>query len=79
MRRLWHPLLDRAGLPRFGFHVLRHTHASLLLASGASVREVADRLGHSRASTTLDVYSHSLPGAGRGLADRMDALMAPGR
>jgi integrase len=40
----------------------RHLAATRLIAAGVDVRTVAGRLGHSRASTTLDVYSHWLPG-----------------
>ena len=74
LRRWWHPLLDRAGLPRMGFHAARHAHATALLGSGASIKEVSSRLGHSRASTTLDVYAHAVPGGGRELADRVEEL-----
>jgi integrase len=74
LRRWWHPLLERAGLPQMGFHAARHAHATALLGSGASVKDVSARLGHSRASTTLDVYAHAVPGAGRELADRVDSI-----
>lgn len=39
-------------------HGFRHTHASLLLASGASIKEVQDRLGHSDIRTTMNIYTH---------------------
>lgn len=74
LRRWWHPLLERAGLPQMGFHAARHAHATALLGAGASIKDVSTRLGHSRASTTLDVYAHAIPGAGRELADRVDDL-----
>jgi integrase len=45
------------------FHALRHTHASLLIAKGVDVLAVGRRLGHSRASTTLDKYGHLVEGA----------------
>ena len=74
LRRWWHPLLERSGLPKMGFHAARHAHATALIASGASIKEVSARLGHSRASTTLDVYAHAVPGGGRELADRVEEL-----
>lgn len=40
---------------------LRHSAATHMLAGGASVRAVADRLGHASAKMTLDVYAHALP------------------
>ncbi|MFP5522335.1 tyrosine-type recombinase/integrase [Peptococcus simiae] len=39
-------------------HGLRHTHATLMLESGASVKEVQERLGHSTYSITMDTYAH---------------------
>ena len=40
------------------FHDLRHTAGSLLMNNGASVKQVQDFLGHEKASTTLDIYTH---------------------
>jgi len=54
-------VLAGAGLPDIRFHDLRHTHATLLLALGENPRVVQERLGHSTASLTLQVYSHVLP------------------
>lgn len=42
-------------------HDLRHVAASVLIASGLSVKAVQGALGHSSASETLDVYSHFWP------------------
>ncbi len=44
--------------PRFSFHDFRHYYASKLIRAGLSVAEVQYRLGHQRASMTLDVYTH---------------------
>ncbi|WP_123053102.1 site-specific integrase [Clostridium sp. JN-1] len=43
---------------KFHFHSLRHTHATMLLESGAQPKEIQKRLGHSKISTTMDTYSH---------------------
>ena len=40
-------------------HQFRHSHATLLLQRGIMINEVSKRLGHSKASTTLDIYSHT--------------------
>ena len=58
-RRVLTPACHAAGLPVIGPHALRHTAASLAIASGASVKAVQHMLGHSRASytITLDVYA----------------------
>jgi site-specific recombinase XerD len=39
-----------------GTHVLRHTHAVLLLEAGASIKYVSHRLGHQTIKTTADIY-----------------------
>jgi integrase len=75
LRREWHPLLGAAELPRLGFHVLRHTHATALLAAGHNPRAVAARLGHSRPSLVLDVYGHLLPGADEALTASAEAFV----
>jgi integrase len=46
-------------LPRqFKFHGLRHTYASLCAAAGIDVAEVSRNLGHSKVTTTQDIYTH---------------------
>ena len=57
----FHRIAMLAGVPAIRFHDLRHTHASQLLAAGASIKVVQERLGHARASFTLQIYSHLLP------------------
>lgn len=54
---------------------LRHTAASLMLAAGLSPLEVAQRLGHSKPSTTLDVYSRLLPGGEDTATGKLDRLL----
>lgn len=57
-RRIWRPARDAAGLPKtFNPYALRHTCASLMVASGRSVVEVAKQLGHSP-NTSLGTYQH---------------------
>jgi integrase len=59
-----------------GFHGLRHTHASLLLGNGASIKAVSSRLGHASATMTLSTYAHILPGADEDAAQRIDDLLS---
>lgn len=63
-------------LPSIGFHGLRHTCATLLLASGIDIREVAARLGHAETSTALNIYIHSLPSSDKAAAAKMDSILA---
>ena len=53
---------------RFRLHDLRHFMATQMLAHGVAVVTVSQRLGHARASTTLNVYGHCIPGADRDAA-----------
>lgn len=50
---------ERANLRVITQHQFRHSHATLLLQSGIMINEVSKRLGHSRVSTTLDIYTHT--------------------
>lgn len=61
MDSAWRPARKVAGLPTTGMHQLRHTYASLLIAAGESVKVVSERLGHTNAAMTLNVYSHLFP------------------
>lgn len=51
---------DRAGLPRFGWHRLRHTFATLLAERGVPLRVVQDLLGHCTITLT-ERYAHAAP------------------
>lgn len=42
----------------YNLHELRHTQATLLIGSGADIKTVQQRLGHSSASLTMDIYAH---------------------
>ena len=70
-------LLKKAGLPEIRFHDLRHTAASLMLNHGIPVIVVSRRLGHAKASITLDVYGHLIPSMQAEAAELIDALITP--
>lgn len=50
--------LQRLGLRRVTLHSLRHSFASVMVASGASIKALQRCLGHSSAAVTLNTYSH---------------------
>lgn len=50
---------EKANIRPITLHQFRHSHATLLLQEGIMINEVSRRLGHSKVSTTLDVYSHT--------------------
>ena len=67
LRRRFERARDAAGLEPLGFHGLRHTYGSLLVAGGIDLVSVKAAMGHSRITTT-ERYLHARP-AGE-LADR---------
>lgn len=68
-------VLNRAGLPDMRWHDMRHSCATLQLATGATPREIMETLGHSQITMTMNVYTHVVPTLQRDTADRMDALL----
>jgi integrase len=78
LRRVYRPVLERAGLPLLRFHDLRHTAATLMLLNDVNVKVVSERLGHASIQLTLDTYSHVLPSMQRTAAAKMDAFFRAG-
>ncbi|MFI6935563.1 tyrosine-type recombinase/integrase [Streptomyces sp. NPDC050287] len=68
-QRFFAPAVAKAGLGHLKVtpHKLRHTAASLAIASGADVNVVQTMLGHKSATLTLDTYGHLFP-------DRLDEV-----
>ena len=64
------------GLPGFHPHELRHTAASLAIASGADIKVVQQMLGHKSATMTLDQYGHLFGDRLDVVANAMDAARA---
>lgn len=63
-------------LPLIRLHDLRHTSATLLIGSGCDIETVSKRLGHSKASVTLDVYAHPLEENDYTAAQMLDKMIA---
>lgn len=63
----WRPVMAEAGLckpngtPKYHFHALRHAAASMLIEQGLPPVHVSRFIGHSKVSTTLDIYGHVFP------------------
>lgn len=72
----WKDILKGAEVPYKNFHVLRHTHATRLLAEGIPILEVAKRLGHSKASHTLNLYGHCIPNKDQEVAKKVALIYA---
>lgn len=63
-------------LPLIPFHGLRHTSATLLIASKQDVRTVSSRLGHAQASTTMNIYAHALQESDKRAANALENMLA---
>ncbi|MBY4973488.1 site-specific integrase [Streptococcus suis] len=53
--------LKEASLPDYGFHLFRHTHASMMLNAGMNWKELQVRMGHKSIKTTMDIYAELSP------------------
>ena len=62
-------------LPPIRIHDLRHSHASMLIDMGFNVQQIAERLGHSNANTTMRVYAHLYPDRDVELAQKLDDMI----
>lgn len=65
---------EKDRLPRIRLHDLRHTSATLLLSENVDIETVSHRLGHSKASVTLDVYGHALETMDSKASDTLEVL-----
>jgi integrase len=72
-RNTFDPAVLAAGLDGTTPHGLRHTAASLAIASGANVKVIQTMLGHKSATMTLDLYGHLFTDQLDEVADAMDA------
>ena len=75
------PVKDGRGRNRYvttrkeGSHQLRHYYASISLADGVSIKELAEYLGHHDPAFTLRVYAHLLPSSHERARQAIDRRM----
>ena len=73
IHREWKLALEKAAVRLdTHFHDLRHTAASLAIASGANARSVQARLGHAKVQTTLSTYTHLFGHEDDAIAEALD-------
>ncbi|MNS17045.1 Transposase [compost metagenome] len=76
IQRHFKPILKRAGLPaKLRLYDLRHSMATLLLHTDENIKVISERLGHSDATMTLNVYAHALPTMQEAATRKLDALL----
>ena len=78
LKRTWRRIVRDAAVGHVRFHDLRHASATYLLRAGVPVQVVSQRLGHTRTSTTTDIYAHVMPGMGREAAEALEQQMVNG-
>ncbi|HKZ52832.1 MAG TPA: tyrosine-type recombinase/integrase, partial [Candidatus Acidoferrales bacterium] len=66
-----------AGIKPIGWHTFRHTHSSLLHALGIPLKVAQAQLGHSRLSTTLEIYTHAATDDQRGAVAKLEGILDP--
>jgi integrase len=66
-----------SGLRPIGWHTLRHTHSSLLHSLGIPLKVAQAQLGHSRLSTTLEIYTHAATEDQRGAVAKLESVLFP--
>ena len=76
INRWWRSWSAAHGFEGWKLHELRHSHASLLLDAGSSIKEIQLRLGHSSSNITLDIYVHCQPESSRKSANLTGAIMS---
>jgi len=78
LHRVLKPAGRRIGAPWLGWHTLRRTHATLLQSVGASLKDVQAQLGHTKLSTTNDIYIQPLPAHQREAVEKLSQLVTNG-
>lgn len=74
--RVWYPLLRHLGLPPRRPYQMRHTAATLWLASGEAPEWIARQLGHASTEMLFRVYSRYVPNLTRRDGSAIDRLLA---
>jgi integrase len=72
------PAGAKIGAPWLSWHTLRRTHATLLQAAGGSLKDASAQLGHSKLSTTHEIYTQPLPAHQRMAVEQLAQLVTNG-
>jgi integrase len=75
--KVWAKALAKSGLPKIHIHDLRHTGNTLAAATGATLKELMTRMGHSSTKAAM-VYLHAAKDRDRAIADAMGEIVKQG-
>ena len=70
--------IKESGVKPIHIHCLRHSNCALLASLGFTPLEIAERLGHERIETTLNIYSHVMPEKRGQIAEMLDKIYREG-
>ena len=71
---IWNKARQQAGVPDLHLHGLRHTGNTLAAETGATLRELMERMGH-RSTRAALIYLHARDHRDRAIADGLDAIV----
>jgi integrase len=71
----WSEVVEALGVPGLHFHDLRHTGNTIAAQSGASLRDLMDRMGHDSVRAAM-IYQHGSSEAGKAIADSLNDRIA---
>ena len=69
-------IIKKMDIGYYTLHSLRHTNISIQLAAGVPLVTVSVRAGHSRTSTTSDIYSHIIQSSDRQAAEILNNIFS---
>ena len=72
------PAGQKIGAPWLSWHTFRRTHATLLQLAGGSLKDAQAQLGHSKLSTTLEIYTMPLPAHQREAVENLSRMVTNG-
>lgn len=72
------PAGRKIGAPWLSWHTFRRTHATLLQLAGGTLKDAQAQLGHSKLSTTLEIYTIPLPAHQREAVENLSRMVTNG-
>ncbi len=78
LHRFLKPAGQKIGAPWLNWHTLRRTHTTLLQLAGGSLKDAQAQLGHSKLSTTFEIYTLPIPAHQRAVVEKLSQLVANG-
>jgi integrase len=75
VKRKLHPLCKKLGIPPRGLHAFRHGQGTLLDQMNVPMKVRQQRMGHTSAELTLNIYTHAITSDERKFADELGEIL----